>query len=127
MNIGMLLFNSYSQGSGGFDGNDSNSMSGNFGSMQIHLQEKTVFAFNRFNDGHVADLGIGNSNVGLGTDWSLAENANSYEVKTLKVFTNVQGTGTTSTTTTTATTTVPATTSKCAILPAQPQLGCSFV
>ena len=94
--------------------------------MQIHLPGKTVFAFNRFNDGNVADLGIGNSDVGLGTDWSLAENANSYEVKTLKVFTNVEGTGTTTTTsTTTATTTVPATTSKCAIL--HSQLSCSFV
>lgn len=85
---------SYQQGASGiFDQHDVNSGSGNFGSMQIHLPGKTVFAFNRFNDGNVADLGIGNSAIGLGTDWSLASNADGYEVKTMKVFTNVQGTG----------------------------------
>jgi len=82
----------YSPGStGSFDTNDANTFSGNFGSMQIHLPlGRTVFAFNHFNDGSVADLGIGNSEVGFGSDWSLAANAESYLVRTLKVFTNAQ-------------------------------------
>jgi hypothetical protein len=71
--------------------------------MQIHIPGQTVFAFNRFNDGSVADLGIGNSNIGLGSDWSMASNAGSYQVRTLKVFTNTQGPVTTSTPTTSPT------------------------
>ena len=97
----------YSPGStGSFDTNDANTLSGNFGSMQIHLQlGRTVFAFNHFNDGRVADLGIGNSGgIGFGSDWSLAENANSYQGRTLKVFTNAQS-PTTSTSSTLASTT----------------------
>lgn len=80
----------YTQGSTGkFDQNDAMRGSGNFGSMQIHVKGiQTVFAFNRFNDGNVADLGIGNSNIGLGSDWSLATNADKYQVRVLKVFTN---------------------------------------
>ena len=97
---------------GSFGQSDSNSGSGNFGSMQIHLPGQTVFAFNRFNDGSVADLGIGNSNIGLGSDWSMASNADSYQVRTLKVFTNAQAPATTSTssTTTSSTTTTSTTT-----------------
>lgn len=68
--------------------------SGSFGSMQIHINGGgtyvgTVFAFNRFNDGAVSDLGIGNkpgSVFGLGPDWSLAQNANSYSVRNMKVY-----------------------------------------
>jgi len=73
--------------------------------MQIHLPGQTVFAFNRFNDGSGADLGIGNGNIGLGSDWSMASNADSYQVRTLKVFTNAQGPVTTSTSSTTTSTT----------------------
>ena len=82
----------YSPGStGSFDQNDAPSGGGRFGSMQIHVEGgQTIFAFNRFNGGNVADLGIGNSNVGLGSDWSLATNADSYQVRVLKVFTDSQ-------------------------------------
>jgi hypothetical protein len=73
--------------------------------MQIHIPGQTVFAFNHFNDGSVADLGIGNSNIGLGSDWSMASNVGSYQVRTLKVFTNAQVPVTTSTPTTTPSTT----------------------
>ena len=65
--------------------------------MQIHIPGQTVFAFNHFNDGSVADIGLGNSDMGLGSDWSMASNADSYQVRTLKVFTNAQGPVTTST------------------------------
>jgi hypothetical protein len=86
----------YSPGSSGkFDHNDYNTGIGNFGSMQIHVQgsqAQTVFAFNRFNDGNVADLGIGNSAIGLGSDWSLASNSDKYQVRVLKVFTNSKST-----------------------------------
>jgi hypothetical protein len=67
---------------------------GSFGSMQIHINGGgsyfgTVFAFNHFNDGVISDLGIGNKpgNVGgLGPDWSLSQNANSYSVRKMKVY-----------------------------------------
>ncbi len=62
--------------------------------MQVHINGGgnyvgTVFAFNRFNDGFVADLGIGNKpdNIfGLGPDWSYTQNANSYSVRNMKVY-----------------------------------------
>ena len=62
--------------------------------MQVHINGGgnyvgTVFAFNRFNDGAVCDLGIGNKPnglFGLGTDWSYAQNANSYSVRNMKVY-----------------------------------------
>merc|ERR1712127_247838 len=67
---------------------------GSFGSMQVHINGGgsyvgTVFAFNRFNDGAVSDLGIGNKPGtvgGLGPDWSLAQNAGSYSVRKMKVY-----------------------------------------
>lgn len=84
--------------SGTFDSGDTNSGSGNFGSMQVHVHgggtgyTGTVFAFNRFNDGEVADLGIGDGPTSF-TDWSIASNANAYDVRKLKVFvSNVQTT-----------------------------------
>jgi len=45
----------------------------------------TVFAFNGFNDGNVADLGIGKNLNGY-SDWALASNANTYNIRNLKVF-----------------------------------------
>lgn len=63
---------------------------GSFGSMQVHVNsggnyQGTIFAFNRFNDGFKADLGIGNAPSNI-LDWSLAGNAGSYSVRKLKVF-----------------------------------------
>jgi len=62
--------------------------------MQVHINGGgnyvgTVFAFNRFNDGYVSDLGIGSkpgSVSGLGPDWSYTQNANSYSVRNMKVY-----------------------------------------
>jgi len=45
----------------------------------------TIFAFNHFNDGVVADLGIGNASSSI-KDWSVASNANVYSTRRLKVF-----------------------------------------
>jgi hypothetical protein len=58
--------------------------------MQVHVNSNgnyqgTIFAFNRFNDGNVADLGIGNAPSFL-RDWSLAGNAGVYSTRRLKVF-----------------------------------------
>lgn len=77
--------------SGTFDFGDTVDSTGSFGSMQVHVHGGgsnyigTVFAFNRFNDGVVADLGIGNSPGGQ-PDWAVASNANAYGVRNLKVF-----------------------------------------
>ena len=74
-----------------FDWGDSVEIgNGSFGSMQVHVNNGgsyrgTVFAFNNFNNGYVADLGIGNR-AGPTSDWSLAGNANTYSVRKLKVF-----------------------------------------
>ena len=59
--------------------------------MQIHINgggdfAGTVFAFNHFNDGSVADLGIGNQVGGFGPDWTLAQNANAYSARKMKVY-----------------------------------------
>ena len=77
-----------------FDFGDKVESHGNFGSMQVHVNGGgsyvgTVFAFNRFNDGSIADLGIGNKpgNVsGLGPDWSFAQNSITYSSRKLKIF-----------------------------------------
>jgi hypothetical protein len=77
-----------------FDFGDKVESHGTFGSMQVHVNGGgsyigTIFAFNRFNDGAVADLGIGNkpSNVsGLGPDWSFTSNAHLYGTKRLRVY-----------------------------------------
>lgn len=77
--------------SGTFDFGDTVDMNGLFGSMQVHVNgggsyTGTVFAFNRFNEGQIADLGIGNSLSSSFPDWSLAQNAHTYGVRNLKVF-----------------------------------------
>jgi hypothetical protein len=76
--------------SGTFDFGDTAGNDGFYGSMQVHINgggsyTGTVFAFNRFNDGAVADLGIGNKPTGF-PDWSVSNNANMYGVRNLKVF-----------------------------------------
>jgi hypothetical protein len=49
------------------------------------IYQGTIFAFNRFNDGATADLGIGNAPSSI-LDWSVAGNAGTYSVRKLKVF-----------------------------------------
>ena len=64
---------------------------GSYGSMQIHnyTQQQTLLAFNHFNDGATADIGIGNNPNGLSAgqnpDWTFAGNAGTYSVKDLEV------------------------------------------
>jgi len=63
---------------------------GSFGSMQVHVNgggghRGTVFAFNRFNDGAVADLGISNNPNGQ-PDWSLSSTANIWNNRKLRVY-----------------------------------------
>ena len=62
---------------------------GNFGSMQVHNAEasQVLFAFNRWGGyGGIADLGIGNGPAGASPDWTFAQNASSYAVKSLQVL-----------------------------------------
>jgi len=58
-----------------------------YGSMQVHNHDakQTLFAFNNWNAGPGADLGIGNS-TGQNPDWTFARNAASYTVKRLRVL-----------------------------------------
>jgi lysophospholipase L1-like esterase len=61
---------------------------GNYGCMQVHnhAARQVLFAFNRWGGaGGVADLGMGNRS-GNYLDWFLAQNADTYLVKTLQVF-----------------------------------------
>ena len=62
-------------------------ITGNYGSMQIHNYEaaQTIFAFNRWGGtGGYADIGIGNGTSS--PDWTFAQNAATYTIKTLQVF-----------------------------------------
>jgi len=61
---------------------------GNYGCMQVHnhASSQVLFAFNGWGGaGGIADLGIGN-HVGNYLDWTFAQNAASYAVKTLQVY-----------------------------------------
>ena len=81
-------------GAGFFDYDDTRSTGGSYGSMQIHnyVDEHTIFAYNRWNDENVSDLGIGNQPTGK-LDWTFAAaqqpvGANDYTVKNLFIFVN---------------------------------------
>lgn len=73
-----------------FDWGDTADTGGNYGSMQIANSEASqmLIAFNRWGGtGGIADLGIGNNPApGSQPDWTFANNAASYAVKTLQVF-----------------------------------------
>jgi hypothetical protein len=53
--------------------------------MQLHVAslQTTAFAFNNWNPGNVAGLGIGNNLNGPYPDWTVTANSNSYSVQTL--------------------------------------------
>lgn len=59
-----------------------------YGCMQVHnhAAKQTLFAFNNFNAGPAADLGIGNAPTGPNPDWTFMRNAGSYAVKRLRVL-----------------------------------------
>ena len=76
-----------------YDFGDRNGISGWYGSMQVHVHSGggyvgTVFAFNNFNrqEARPADLGIGNRSI-EDPDWTFAANADTYNVRNLKVYT----------------------------------------
>jgi lysophospholipase L1-like esterase len=73
-----------------FDWGDQISLgTGNYGSMQIHNHDagQVLLAFNRWGGaGGNADLGIGNRPGSADMDWTFAQNAATYAVKTLQVF-----------------------------------------
>jgi lysophospholipase L1-like esterase len=61
---------------------------GRYGCMQVHnhAASQVLFAFNRWGGaGGVADLGVGNRS-GNYLDWTFAQNASSYVIKTLQVY-----------------------------------------
>jgi sialate O-acetylesterase len=71
------------------DWGDSRGTSGSYGSMQIanYGTSQILFSFNRWGGtGGNADLGIGNATTGANPDWTFAQNAATYAVKTLQVF-----------------------------------------
>jgi len=71
-----------------------------YGSMQVHVENplnlsgprQTVFAFNGFNRGRTADLGIGrNANPDGQPDWTFSANADTYTVRKMQVYVKQQG------------------------------------
>ena len=62
-----------------------------YGSMQIHntAELQTIFAFNHWNEGENADLGIGN-NPGTNPDRTFARNAKNYDSKRLRVLVRIR-------------------------------------
>lgn len=73
-----------------YDFGDSPRTDGDYGSMQIHSGGQTLFAFNKWNRGDVANLGIGDQpDVGQdqwNPDWTFAENADKYTLKNMKIL-----------------------------------------
>ena len=73
---------------GKYDFNDSSSGEPNgYGCMQVHDAKRgvTVFAYNHFNGGGTADIGIGTNAEGH-PDWTFAGNANEYKARRLTVL-----------------------------------------
>jgi hypothetical protein len=73
-----------------YDFNDTRSVGSNcYGSFQVHNwgAQQTLFAYNRFDGGGNADLGIGNQVGGSGhPDWTFATNAANYSSRTLYIL-----------------------------------------
>lgn len=62
-----------------------------YGSFQLHTVDgNTIFAYNGWSNSatRVGDLGIGNNAKGTGKhpDWTFAQNANTYTVKTIRAY-----------------------------------------
>ncbi len=76
-------------GNRNFDFGDTCNYDNNYGSMQVHDYQNrtTVFAFNRWNNGLEASLGIGNCpDTSVGLDWTHKYTTASYDTKQLDVF-----------------------------------------
>lgn len=73
---------------GNYDFGDNNNHSGScYGSMQVHNYgaSQTLFAWNAWDHSGYNDLGIGNRSSGH-PDWTFANNASSYTLKSLEVW-----------------------------------------
>ncbi len=78
-----------------YDLGDTRTPSGTYGTMQVHntTAGQTLFAFNNWGGGATttgADLGIGN-NSGGNPDWTFANNAGNYTIKTIQVLVQTSG------------------------------------
>ncbi len=76
-----------------YDSGDQSSGGAGYGSMQIHdyATNQTLFAYNAWGvGGGPSDLGIGNNPASSGNnvhpDWTFAQNAGSYSLKTLSIL-----------------------------------------
>ncbi len=56
-----------------------------YGSMQVFVNQSTVFGFDRWSSGGTIDIGIGNQPTGH-PDWTFAQNASSFTTRTLEVY-----------------------------------------
>ena len=75
--------------SNAFDFGDRRSAGGNYGSMQVHhtTAGQTVFSYNRWGGSpRNSDVGIGNRPGTTNTDWTFAENATDYSIKTCRCW-----------------------------------------
>jgi lysophospholipase L1-like esterase len=80
---------------GVYDFGDTRTPTGTYGSMQVHSTTagQTLFAFNNWGGSATtgnADLGIGNGPSG-NPDWTFANNAGSYTIKTIQVLVQTSG------------------------------------
>ena len=81
--------NAVNSGNRSYDFGDTCNYDNCYGSMQVHDYQNrtTVFAFNRWNNGLEACLGIGNNpDTSTGMDWTHKYTTASYETKQLDVF-----------------------------------------
>ena len=81
--------NAVNSGNRSYDFGDTCNYDNNYGSMQVHDYQNrtTVFAFNRWNNGLEACLGIGNCpDTSVGLDWTHKYTTASYDTKQLDVF-----------------------------------------
>ena len=62
-----------------------------YGSMQVHAftDKLTLFAFNNFTAGTIADFGFGNS-TGDHPDWTFSKNLNNYESVLLEIYVTLE-------------------------------------
>jgi hypothetical protein len=78
-----------------FDYGDQINTGGTYASMQIHNHgvPQTLFAFNRWGDSGIEDIGIGNATTGTNPDWTFVANAPTWNVKRLYVLVQTDADG----------------------------------
>ena len=74
-----------------YDFGDDAAQGEGYGSMQVHNHDakQTLFAYNKWNAGNGADLGIGNQPSG-NSDWTFSGSAGRYKMKRLRVLVHVK-------------------------------------